>query len=129
MKAENKSCCVTTQSEGDDRATYVPPADILESKERFTLLLDVPGVEERDVSIDVDKNVLTVSAAVKATSPGAGHELRYAEYGEGNYRRRFRLANGFDLGRVEASLKDGLLTITLPKASEVLPKKIQVRAA
>ena len=113
---------------------YVPPADILENEAGFVLLLDIPGVQERDVNIDVEKNVLTVSAAVKPTSPAHsesmdGYELRYSEYGEGNYKRRFRLANGFDLGKVDASISNGVLRVFLPKAAEVMPKKIQVRAA
>lgn len=137
VRSENGSAELRRQvrsAQEESEVVYVPAADILESEGGFVLLLDMPGVDERDVHIDVDKNVLTVSASVKPSGlsraeSGAGYELRYSEYGEGNYRRRFRLANGFDLGKVDATLNNGVLRIFLPKAAEVMLKKIQVRSA
>lgn len=109
-----------------DRRVYVPRADIYETQEGLTLVMDVPGADEKSVDITLEKNVLTISAY-----PGAvkfeKYTLAYTEYGEGDYQRSFALSNEIDRGRIEAKVKNGVLTLHLPKVAEIKPQKISIK--
>jgi HSP20 family molecular chaperone IbpA len=109
-----------------DRRVFVPRADIYETKEGLTLVMDVPGADEKSVDITLEKNVLTISAypaAVKAE----GHTLAYSEYSEGDFQRSFALSNEIDSARIAAEVKNGVLTLHLPKVAEMKPHKISVK--
>jgi len=108
-------------------ATYHSPAvDIIEDDAGVTLVADVPGVRKDDVEIEIEDRVLTITG--HATQPDASDAI-YREHGFGGYTRRFNLSDRFDHDKVSASLVDGVLTVTLPKASRLVPRKIEVGAA
>jgi len=107
---------------------YVPRVDIHENKDAIVLAADMPGVDESSVEITVDKNVLTIQGHVHEARP-EGHQLTFAEYEIGDYQRVFTLPNEIDQSHIEASVRNGVLRLTLPKAQEAKPKKIQVRSA
>lgn len=103
------------------RRAYVPAVDIIESESVAELVIDVPGVAENSVDLTIEKNVLTVSA-IPADGVIAGKKLVYAEYGVGEYRRSFTLAEEIDKDHISASLKNGVLRIKLPKSAPVTHK-------
>lgn len=107
---------------------YQPLADIVESEEGYTLMLEMPGVAAQDVDVTLDKRVLTVRGKVHATEPEK-LELAYGEYGEGDFERAFTLSDDFDPDHIGAKVVNGLLTLTLPRAAEAQPKKIAVATA
>lgn len=107
---------------------YRPLADIVETDEGVTLMLEMPGVAADAVDITLEKRVLTIRGKVQATSPEK-LQLAYAEYGEGDFERSFTLSDDFDPDKIGASVSNGVLTVTLPRAAEAQPKKIAVTAS
>jgi HSP20 family molecular chaperone IbpA len=107
--------------------TYVPRVDIYETAEGVVLLADMPGVDENSLDITLEKNILTIEGRVSVERP-QGYDLAYAEYGVGDYHRTFALSDEVDRNKIEASLKNGVLRLTLPKAEAARTRKIQVRA-
>jgi len=109
-----------------DRRISVPRADIYESKDGLTLVMDVAGADEKSVEITLEKNVLTINAYPAASKFGE-HTLVYSEYSESDYQRSFALSNEIDSTRIEAEVKNGVLTLHLPKVAEVKPQKISIK--
>ncbi|MGB0498437.1 MAG: Hsp20/alpha crystallin family protein [Rubricella sp.] len=107
---------------------YQPLADIVETDEGVTLMLEMPGVAAEDVDVTLEKRVLTIRGKVRPTRPET-LRLSYAEYGEGDFERSFTLSDDFDPERIGAEVSHGLLTVTLPHAPEAQPKKIAVKAS
>lgn len=116
------------QQQSPDLPTFIPPADVVESKEAFMVLLDVPGADPQSLDITLDKHVLTVSAKSTPWQPERYVPLA-AEYEDGNYSRSFTLSDRVDENRIEANFRDGVLRLNLPKAAPAPAKKIQVSAA
>lgn len=110
-----------------ERRAYIPRSDIYETGEDIIVLADLPGVDEDSVEITLEKNVLTINAYSSASDIG-GYELAYAEYESGDYTRRFSLSDQIDQSRIEASLRDGVLRLVLPKAEPAKARKITVSA-
>ncbi len=106
---------------------FVPRVDIYETDAGITIVCDMPGVDENSVDIVLEKNVLTLNGYVKPQQP-EGYSLAYAEYRIGDYQRRFTLSNEIDQEKIEATVKDGILRLLLPKASPA-SRKIAVKGA
>ncbi|MEW5986042.1 MAG: Hsp20/alpha crystallin family protein [Chloroflexota bacterium] len=107
--------------------TYTPRVDIYETNDETILLADMPGVDENSVDITLDKNILTIEGRVNFERP-AGYDLAYREYGVGDYYRTFALSDVVDRARIEATVKNGVLRLSLPKAEAARTRKIAVRA-
>ena len=107
---------------------FVPQVDIYETDEGIQLVADMPGVDENSVDVTLEKNVLTINGSVDFTAP-EDYSLAFAEYEVGDFQRRFTLSNEIDLENIEASVKNGVLHLHLPKAGPAKAKKISVRAA
>jgi HSP20 family molecular chaperone IbpA len=107
---------------------YRPLADIVETDDGVTLMLDMPGVAAEDVDVTLERRVLTIRGKVRATSPET-LELAYAEYGEGDFERSFTLSDDFDPEKIGASVSHGVLAVTLPRAAQAQPRKISVTAS
>ncbi len=107
---------------------YRPLADIVETDEGVTLMLEMPGVAPDDVDVTLEQRVLTIRGKVRTTSPEK-LQLTYAEYGEGDFERSFTLSDDFDPEKIGASVSLGVLTVTLPRMAEAKPRKIAVTAA
>ncbi len=103
---------------------YVPEVDITESDDAITLYADLPGVRPENLDIDVRDDVLTLTAEVEPISEN--RKLIWREYDIGGFQRRFTLGERVDQAKINATMKDGVLTLTLPKAEEHKPRKIQV---
>lgn len=106
--------------------TFIPRADIYESGNQITVLADMPGVDENHVDITLEKNVLTIHGHVEPINP-EGYTLAYAEFLIGDYHRAFTLSNEIDRELIDASVKNGVLKLTLPKSKEAAPRKITVK--
>jgi len=107
---------------------FAPAVDIFETEKELTLLADMPGVKSENLTIGLNKNVLTMSGEVDAPE-GENETDVLREYETGKYFREFKLSNEIDQTRIDAVLKDGVLRLTLPKVEEVKPRKIEVKAA
>jgi HSP20 family protein len=110
-----------------DRQVYIPRADIYETEDSIIVLTDMPGVDESSVDITIEKNVLTISAYVEPEEQ-ENYRCTYSEYGIGDYERSFILSNQVDREGIEASVKDGVLRLSLPKSKEAKTRKITVKA-
>ena len=106
---------------------YIPAVDIYESENEIVLLADMPGVAPGDVDVDLRDNQLTLLG--KVTLEERQERALLQEYGVGDFYRQFTLSSRIDQGKIEASMKDGVLTLTLPKAEVAKPKKVVVKAS
>ncbi len=104
---------------------YVPSADIYETDEALTVAMEMPGVEKKDLNINVEKDVLRVDGRIDF-SKYKDMEPVYAEYNVGHYARSFALGSAIDQEKIGANLEDGVLTLTLPKAKHAQPRKIAI---
>lgn len=111
------------QPQGD--GFVVPPVDVFENDDALTLLADLPGVTPEQLQVRVDGDSLIVEAAAAISGP-RDMELVYGEVRAPNYRRQFTLSRELDAARIEAQLRDGVLRLTIPKAEESKPRRIQV---
>lgn len=106
---------------------FTPAVDIYERDDGLVLQADVPGVSADGLDVQVESNVLTISARTTQLAP-AQSTLVHQEYAVGDYERSFILSGEIDRDRIVADLRDGVLTLTLPKSESVLPRKIAVKA-
>jgi len=109
------------------RRIYTPAVDILETDDHIEIYADMPGVDESSVDLTLEKNVLTIYGKVEADIP-ENLRLAVSEYGIGDYQRQFVLSNEVERDRIEAVVKNGVLSIQLPKAPSAKTRKIAVRA-
>ena len=106
---------------------YTPITDIYESHEQLVLLSDMPGVKQDGVDVTLEQNILTIYGHVEQPD-FPGYNLTYAEYGIGGYKRVFALSNEIDRDGIQASVKNGVLKLVLPKSKRAMPRKIAVQA-
>jgi len=105
----------------------VPAVDVSESENDYVVRAEIPGVRKEDVNVTVENGVLTISAESKSeTEEKEGERVIRQERRYGKYMRSLRLGADIDDSNVKAVHKDGLLLVTLPKAEQVKPKRIDV---
>ena len=104
---------------------FEPSVDIYETQKELVLLADLPGAVAENLEIDIRDSVLTLTARAK-TPEGKWRPL-YEEYRVGHYSRQFRLGQQIDQAKISAKVKDGVLTLNLPKAEAALPRRIAVQ--
>ena len=104
---------------------YMPAADIFETDDALTLLLEMPGVSKNNVDVQVENDVLRVEGKIDY-SAYKDIEPVYTEYNVGHYARAFTLSNKIDRDAITARVEDGVLTLTLPKAKEALSRRIAI---
>lgn len=105
-----------------------PPVDIWEDKDGITLCTDMPGVSKDRLNLRIDGNNLIVEGQVQFELPQNAEAL-YADVRSSLYRRSFSLSGELESGKIEASLKDGVLTVRIPKRAELRPRKIEVQGS
>lgn len=131
---------VTTRSSSDAQAatgrseaatqsewTLVPDVDIYETAEGITVQADMPGVSRDRLDIQVNKEALTIEGEAQIDMPG-GMEAMYADIRSTRYQRSFVLSAELDTEKIDARLRDGVLTLHIPKRAEARPRKIEVNA-
>jgi HSP20 family molecular chaperone IbpA len=104
---------------------YVPSADIYETDEVLCVVMEMPGVEKKDLDVALENDVLRIDGRIDF-SKYDGMEPVYTEYNVGHYTRSFTLSNKIDQEKISAQLEDGVLTLTLPKAKEAQPRRISI---
>jgi HSP20 family protein len=108
----------------DDAVYIAPPVDIFENEASLIVVADLPGVEKDGVDIRVADNILTIKGNAKYTQPA---NVLHQEFTLQNYYRQFQLSDEVDQSKISAEQKNGVLTITLPKAEKSKPKQINVK--
>ena len=137
MQTQSNSTAMQTQpqqvqSNGSNSSSsrtapaLLPPVDIFEDAGGITLLADLPGVGREDLAIGVDGRNLTIEAPLKL---GEANSLTpvYAEVRANHFRRSFELSGDLDTGKIDAGLRDGVLTLRIPKLEQAKPRRIDVR--
>ncbi|MGB0104241.1 MAG: Hsp20/alpha crystallin family protein [Candidatus Sulfotelmatobacter sp.] len=105
---------------------YAPPVDIYEDEHNITLKMEVPGIDEKDIDVQIVNNTLTVHGERKIEKEEKEENFRRVERQYGEFTRSFTLPSSVDPGQVSANYEKGLLKITLAKKAEAKPKQIKV---
>jgi HSP20 family molecular chaperone IbpA len=105
---------------------FVPTADIYETQDALTVILEMPGVEKEHIDVRVEEGLLHVEGRLDLAKY-QGLQPLHIEYNVGHYARSFQLSSKIDQRRIEAALKDGVLSLTLPKVEEAKPRTINVK--
>lgn len=107
--------------------TFVPAVDIIEKADEFLLVADVPGATGDRIEVNYENGLLAIRAGVDPNPrPREGSLLR--EYGVGDFERSFRVGEGIDASRIDAELRNGVLSVHLPKAESIKPRRISVKS-
>jgi HSP20 family protein len=116
------------ENRDNDRAQVeqfaAPPASVIEANDGYTLEIEMPGVNKDGLDISVENNELTIVG--RRSLPAVQGTLVHHESRSENFRRTFELDPSIDAGRISAKVEQGLVTLTLPKAEHVKPRKITV---
>ena len=104
---------------------FVPVTDIFETPEALTVVLEMPGVDRTSIEANVEDDIVTIEGRIDF-SKYEGMQPVYTEYNVGHYARSFQISNKVDQSKISAQMKDGVVTIVLPKAEQAKPRKIQV---
>jgi HSP20 family protein len=105
--------------------TFLPVTDIFETPEALSVVLEMPGVDRNSIEANVENDVVTIEGRIDFTKY-EGMQPVYTEYNVGHYARSFEISNKIDQSKISAQMKDGVVTIVLPKAEQAKPRKIQV---
>ncbi|MFL6662569.1 MAG: Hsp20/alpha crystallin family protein [Rhizobacter sp.] len=123
--SDNKQAIQNTREQ--DTRSVVPRVDVYEDESGITLLADLPGVPRDQLELKVEGDTLLVEGTVQPPTP-EGLEAVYAEVRVPRFRRSFTLSRELDTQRIDANLKDGVLTLRIPKAEHAQPRRISVQA-
>ena len=108
----------------EENRYMVPPVDIYETDKALAVIVDLPGVHKDGVDIRVDQGILTIKGKIRYQPP---KNLVRGEFGLLDFFRQFQLSDEVDQGKITAESKNGVLTITLPKAEKAKPRQIEVK--
>jgi HSP20 family protein len=107
---------------------WTPALDLYQNRDNVVAVVELPGMRKEDIDISLHDGVLTI-AGQRQSSSSEGENAERTERFSGKFRRSITLPTRIDAGKVGASYKDGVLTVTLPKAEEAKPKKVDVTIA
>ena len=124
--AKRESTDVQAAKAREESLALAPPVDIYENAQGITVQADMPGVSKDGLSIQADRNSLVIEGNAVIDVPAA-MEAIHADVQATRYRRSFALSAELDAERIEATLKDGVLTLQIPKRAEFQPRKVEVR--
>jgi HSP20 family protein len=106
------------------RASFAPRFEVKETEDAYVISADLPGVKEEELELTVEDDLLTIAGSRKAEESKEGDSYYVCERHYGAFSRSFRLPEGIDSDKVEADLKDGVLSVNLAKPEAAKPKKI-----
>jgi len=110
----------------DEDVALVPAVDIFEDNQGITVQAEMPGVSKDRLNVQADRNSLVIEGDAMIDMPPAMEAL-YADVQATKYRRSFVLSGELETDKIEANLKEGVLTVRIPKRAELRPRKIEVR--
>jgi HSP20 family molecular chaperone IbpA len=125
-KTVPEETATTAPETREESRTLAPPVDIFEFPEGLAVVVDLPGVDKDGVSVHVENNTLTIKASGSCRAPG---DTLYREFSLMNYFRQFQLSEKIDQEKIVADMRQGVLTVRLPKAEAAKPKKIAVKVS
>mgnify|MGYP003574701242 FL=1 len=106
---------------------WTPRVDIFEDENQIILSAELPGLSDKDVTVNVENNVLTISGERKLENEESKDGYTRVERYYGSFNRSFSLPNTVDIEKVDAKMDKGVLTVTLPRREETKPKQIEVK--
>jgi HSP20 family protein len=124
--AEQNQVTHTKSSSANERPV-LPAVDIFEDAGGITLLADMPGVTKERLEVKLDGDSLSIEGRMELDAPAEMRAI-WAEVSVPRFHRTFTLSRELDAGRIEANLKDGVLTLRVPKQAHAQPRRIQVNA-
>jgi len=110
------------------RPMFLPPADIYETHDNIVVLAEMPGVALDGVDITLERRVLTIRGR-SGVNEHTGYQRVYNEYADGDYERVFTLSEAIDRDKIEATLRDGVLHLVLPKAEPARARRIELKTS
>ena len=125
LAVQDKKELVSKEEKTVPARYYVQNTDILETDDALTVVMEIPGVEKQNVDVSIENDVLRVEGRIDFSKYG-GMEPLYTEYNVGHFARAFTLSDKIDQQQITAQLDDGVLTLTLKKAKETMPRKIAI---
>jgi HSP20 family protein len=125
LAVQEKKEQVTKEEKTVPARYYVQNTDIYETDDALTVVMEIPGVEKKDVDVNIENDVLRVEGRLDSTKY-EGLEPLYTEYNVGHFARAFTLSNKIDQNQISAELNDGVLTLTLKKVKEAISRKIAI---
>lgn len=128
MTTHENPAVQTLAEPASNRPVWRPLADILETRDGFTLMLELPGVAAEDVEVSLENRQLSIRARAQGLESDE-LQLVHREYVPGDYERAFLLSDDLDGERIEAELKNGVLTVRVPRLAEARPRSIKVKTA
>lgn len=127
VAARAQSKTPSSREETRSQERYItPPVDIYETQEGLVVKADLPGVPKEGLDVRVENNLLTIRGKSTHAAPG---DPIHREYELANFFRQFELSEKVDQLKISAELKHGVLTLSLPKAEEAKPRKIEIKVA
>lgn len=108
-------------------SVWSPAVDVAESDNEYLVKVELPGINKEDVKVTVQDSVLTILGEKKQETEAKNHNYHRVERSYGSFQRSFTLPSTVEADKVDATFKDGVLTIALPKAEEAKPKEIDVK--
>lgn len=125
LQAQSPNALLHAFSEGLGEGVFAPPVDVKEDAEAYTVLLDVPGVSQDDIHVELQDNILAIKGTKEQKSEVEGR-YRRVERRYGSFARTLQLPRNVDENGVTANLEDGVLEIRLPKREDARPRQINV---
>jgi len=125
LQVQQKREVERDQESTSSGTNFLPVTDIFETPEALRVVLEMPGVGKNSVEVSVENNVLTIIGRIDFSNY-KGLQPLYTEYNIGHYSRSFRLSNEIEQEGIKAELKDGVITLVLPKAERAKPRRINV---
>jgi HSP20 family molecular chaperone IbpA len=126
-ETEKREVAETGAERTREGAVFVPRTDVYETNEAIFVVAEMPGANENSVDIMLEQDVLTINGSVEPAFP-EGYELEVAEYRVGDYTRAFTLTDQVDRDAIEATVRDGVLRLRLPKVTKAQIRTITVKA-
>ena len=125
LEVQEKKELVSKEEKTVPARYFVPNTDIFETEDALVVVMEIPGVEKKDIEVNVENDTLRVEARIDYGKYD-GLEPLYAEYNVGHFARAFSLSNKIDQAKISAELDNGVLTLTLKKAQEAMPRRIAI---
>jgi HSP20 family molecular chaperone IbpA len=128
LQVQEKREVEKAQEQTRPMRAFLPTADIFETEDALTVVLEMPGVDRNNIDVNVDNGVLMIEGRIDF-SKYEGLQPVYSEYNIGPFRRNFRISSRIDQDKIKAEMRDGVITLTLPKAEQTKPRRIEVRTS
>ena len=127
LQAKDKVAAPVPAEQTKPGPVFTPNVDIFENDKEIIMLADIPGVKAEDLMIDLRDDTLTLAGEVKPVDRSDEEDI-LTEYTIGSYYRQFTLAEMINQSKIDASLNNGVLRLTLPKVEKAMPRQITVRS-